>query len=147
MGRVAAIRHDPSPPPPPHKLGQGSAEANLSRSIGGQVGRQNPDGNGLREGGSGVFFPSFVLFLFFSFLFDVVRSRAWDIGKEENGFPMEKYGKRDFGIWEASSSPINTSGCEMTTMTSALVGDGLQGSVCHGGKKWTAGFISWPRQC
>lgn len=34
---------------------------------------------------------------------------------------QKKYGKWDFKIWEQSSQRIDTSDCEMTTMTSALV--------------------------
>lgn len=96
MGRVAAVRHDPFPPP--RTLGQGSPETNRSRSIGGQIGRQNGNGNGRETGGSGVLFPSLFLFPLFSFLFVVVRSSlAWDVGKDGNGFPKEKHGNRDFG--------------------------------------------------
>lgn len=83
MGRVAAVRHDHSPPP--RTLGQGSPETNRSRSIGGQIGRQNGNGNGRESvGGSRVLSPSLFLFPLFSFLFVVVRpSLAWDIGKRE----------------------------------------------------------------
>lgn len=82
MGRVAAVRHDHSPPP--RTLGQGSPETNRSRSIGGQIGRQNGNGNGRESGGSRVLSPPLFLFPLFSFLFVVVRpSLAWDIGKRE----------------------------------------------------------------
>lgn len=82
MGRVAAVRHDHSPPP--RTLGQCSPETNRSRSIGGQIGRQNGNGNGRESGGSRVLSPSLFLFPLFSFLFVVVRpSLAWDIGKRE----------------------------------------------------------------
>lgn len=68
MRRVAAIRHDPSPPPPSRKLGQGPPETNLGRSIGGRIGRPNRGGNGLRGQWRFLSFLSISSF-FFSLLF------------------------------------------------------------------------------